>query len=209
MINGSSQSLSIAVLQSQLNEIIEELKRDVEPKFGYVDFQFYADTFVIHTPSAKIDDYPLFLNVSKNFIKNCIYKKLPIRGAISHGEVVFGHNRKIIIGSAFLESHEFCEDQDWLGLIITPSAAKELISNGLEPLRHGFINKDIPMRKLSKDSNNIYAYKFINGSTNFKSPLLKYLIEMQKQAPAECRNKYQNTIDFIEKYYPVHSADKN
>ena len=60
--------------------------------------------------------------------------------AIKKSELYYDvlHSRKIIIGSAFLESHKFCEDQDGLGLIITPSAAKELISNGLEPLLPGF-----------------------------------------------------------------------
>ena len=110
------------------------------------------------------------------------------------------------IPEAFLESHVYGEDQNWLGSILTPSATEELKKNNLEPSHHGFINRDIPMRKYSEFDERVYAYYFGNGSTNFQSPLLSPLKEMMHHSPEPVKIKYENTIKFIEKYYSVHGS---
>jgi len=206
MIEHEDQSLALKILKSKLDEVIVKLKSEIESKDECVDFQFYADTFIFYSKSEKINDYPLLVRACKNFINECIYRRLPVRGAISYGELIFGHNRKIIIGSAFLESYVYGEDQNWIGLILTPSASSQLIDHNLLPIRHGFINRDIPMRKFSIFEDKIYAYRFINGSTNYKCPLLPYLNEMLQQASQREKVKFINTIKFIEKHYTVHSS---
>ena len=130
----------------------------------------------------------------EEFYNTCIYKRLPIRGAISHGELIFGHDNKILMGKAFLESYEYGEDQNWIGLILTPSASMKLKSINLDPLRHGFINRDIPLRKFSIFDENVYAYRFIK------------LKEMLQKASGKEKVKYLNTIKFIDKHYIVHST---
>jgi len=204
MIEHEDQALEMEILKNTLDEVIEDLKNEIESKNEHVDFQFYADTFIIYSKSKEVKDYPLLVRAAKNFINKCIYNGLPVRGAISYGELILGHNRKIIIGSAFLESYAYGEDQNWIGLILTPSASSHLMKNNLLPIRHGFINRDIPMRKFSKFEDKIYAYRFINGSTNFECPLIPILEEMLKQAPEKEKVKYVNTINFIKKHYTVH-----
>jgi len=207
MIEYEDQSLAIERLKGQLDYVIVKLKSDIEPKVKQIDFQFYADTFIIYSKSKKIHDYALLIRACKNFINNCIKKRLPVRGAISYGEIIFGHNRKIIIGSAFLESYVYGEDQNWIGLILTPSASSRVIEENSSPARHGFINRDIPMRKFSIFEDKIYAYRFINnGSTNYECPLLPILNEMLQKAPQREKVKYVNTIKFIEKHYTVHTS---
>lgn len=183
MIEHKDQSLAIELLKRKLDAVIVKLKSEIESKDEHIDFQFYADTFMIYSKTEKLNDLPLLIRACKNFINKCIYKKLPVRGAISYGEMIFGHNRKIIIGSAFLESYVYGEDQNWIGLILTPSASSRLIDHNLLPTRNGFINRDIPMRKFSIFEDKVYAYRFINGSTNYECPLLPILNEMLQKAP--------------------------
>ena len=78
----------------------------------------YTDTFIIYSKATQTTGYPELVRASKNFINTCIYKRLPIRGAISHGELILGHDNKILMGKAFLESYEYGEDQNWIGLIL-------------------------------------------------------------------------------------------
>lgn len=205
IIDNDNGSLTLAILQSSINEIIDDLRRDVSEFEESVDYLFYADTFLIYSKSERVNDYPGFIRVSKNFITRCICKLIPVRGAISYGELTFGHDKKILMGRAFLESYVYGEDQNWLGLILTPSATNKLKEHDLQPIRHGFINRDIPMRKHSIFDEEIYAYFFINGSTDFQCPLLPILREMMQHSPKAEKIKYLNTIKFIERHYKVHT----
>lgn len=206
IINNDNESVKLGVLKSQIDEVIDDLKKNVANFDESVGYLFYADTFIIFSKSAKINDYPGLISVSKNFMSNCIYKRLPVRGAISFGEITVGHDKKILLGKAFSESYDYGEDQNWLGLILTPSASAELKVHNLEPTRHGFINRDIPLRKYSIFDERVYAYRFINGSTNYKCPLISPLEEMMHKAPGKDKVKYENTISFIKKHYTVHSS---
>ncbi|MBU4343975.1 MAG: hypothetical protein L6247_00875 [Desulfobacteraceae bacterium] len=204
IIEHEDQSFELELLKRKLDEVIIKLEKKIEAKSKHVKYQQYADTFIIYSKTQDVVDYGPFLRVCKDFISNCIYKRLPIRGAISYGELIFGHDKKVLIGKAFLESYVYGEDQNWIGLILTPSASTQLLSNNLNPLRHGFINQDIPMRKFSIFDDKIYAYIFINGSTSCKCPALPMLKEMYSKAPKKEKAKYKNTIKFIEKYYKKH-----
>lgn len=207
LLENESNSLVIEVLKSQFDEVLMKLQKDISTYFEQqIDYLFFADTFVIYSKSEKINEYPALIRVAKSFINLCISKRLPVRGSISYGDVVFGYDDKVLMGKAFLESHIYGEDQNWLGLILTPSASAELKKNGLDPTLHGFVNEDIPLRKLKGYSDAVYAYKFINGSTNFKCPLLSPLNDMMHRAPQKEKIKYENTIDFISKHYVAISS---
>ena len=205
-INYDDQSLLLEIFKSSIDEAITKLEKDVNHFHDVIEYISYADTFIIYSKSTETTGYPELVRASKNFINTCIYKRLPIRGAISHGELILGHDNKILMGKAFLESYEYGEDQNWIGLLLSPSASMKLKSINLDPIRHGFINHDIPLRRFSIFDKNVYAYRFINGSTNYTCPLLPVLNEMLQKAPDKEKVKYMNTIRFIEKYYTVHSS---
>ncbi len=200
-LDNNDQSLALNILKSKINDVLGSLESDIKKHKEFIDYQHYADTFIIYSINDKINDYPSLIRVSKNFILNCTNSELPVRGAISYGEVVFGHEKKIIIGKAFLEAHVYGEDQNWIGLILTPSASKQLEINGLPPCKHGFINRDIPLREKTNSKNLVFAYKFINGQTSYDCPQLVHLHEMIHFAPDDKKQKYINTIEFIKKHY--------
>jgi hypothetical protein len=104
------------------------------------------------------------------------------------------------MGKAFLESYEYGEDQNWLGLLLTSSATRKVSEYSLNPLHHSYINRDIPLRRHSIFNSDVFAYTFSEGIANFPCPLLGDLDEMLKTAPAAEKVKYENTIEFIKKY---------
>jgi hypothetical protein len=213
LIGNEKESLTVNVLKSKIEEVVDELEKSATKFNESVECLFYADTFVIYSRSEKINDYPGFIRVCKDFYYSCIYKQLPIRGAVSFGEIEVGYNKRILIGKAFLESHEYSEDQNWLGMILTPSASSKLKEHGIEPIRHGFVNCDIPLRKYPVFDERVYAFCFDRGSTNFKCPLIRPLNAMMEKAKKNKDGnseiaivKYDNTIKFIEKHYNVHKS---
>ena len=117
-----------------------------EENVGYV---FYADTFIFYSKSDENKHYPGLRHAATLFIEKCIYKGIALRGAISFGEIAVGHDNRIMIGRAFLDTHQYCEDQDWLGLILTPKASDQLKKMELDPSKHSFIYGEIPWRERS------------------------------------------------------------
>jgi hypothetical protein len=203
-INNDDSSLPIVILKETIDEILEELQKGINNFSSSIGYTYYADTFIIFSKTEDSSGYPALVRAAKNLILCCITNRLPVRGAIAYGEVSFRHDERIIIGKAALESYTYCEDQDWIGLLLTPTACQQLKSIGIEPIRHGFINKDIPLRTSKLQNESVYAYRFINGSTSYECPQLSLLQEMRDRAPEDAKKKYQSTIDFIKKYYTTH-----
>lgn len=187
------------ILTEKLADLFEVLESDIT-EHGELTFTVFSDTFVVHTPDSVGSSYGWFLRQCKNLIERSIHVRLPLRGAISSGQVFTSDNPPIIIGKPFIEAYEYCEDQNWIGLLLTPSATTAISDLGLEPLHHDFISdKSIPLKKKSVE--NVLAYRFQNGSANFKSPLLGPLEEMRHFAPVKDKKKYDKTIEFIKKHY--------
>lgn len=203
-ISNYDQTLLLEILKSSIDEVVEHLEEDIEGFEDVISYTAYADTFIIYSKKSEATGYPEIDLTSKSFLNTCVLNRLPVRGAISYGELILGHNNRTIMGKAFLESHEYGEDQNWIGLILTPTASSQLKSMSADPINNGFINRDIPLRKYSIFDEEVYAYRFSNGSTSFQCPLLPILNEMLRKAPDREKVKYINTIKFIEKHYSVH-----
>jgi hypothetical protein len=199
LAHGSNDFKTI-LSQIDIDEIIESVNAMPPLHRERIEYLFYADTFIFYSKSAQIQDYPSILSVAQRFIRKCISIKFPVRGAISFGELIFGHEKKILMGKAFLESYEYGEDQNWLGLLLAPSASKRVHEHSLNPSHHSYVNRDIPMRRHSAFSEDVYAYTFSEGTANFSCPLLGDLNEMMQAAPASERVKYENTMGFIRRY---------
>ncbi|MGP8250628.1 MAG: hypothetical protein ACLQHF_01245, partial [Terracidiphilus sp.] len=71
--------------QSKIDDILNAIE-SISPYFrANIDYLFYADTFIFYSKSDQAQDYTSMLSVAQKFIRECIYIKLPVRGAISFG----------------------------------------------------------------------------------------------------------------------------
>ena len=198
MIRQTDQDLPRQLLMSKLNDLFEALDHEVM-QHGQLEYMIFSDTIVIFAPDLEARSYGWFLLQCRILIEKSIAVRLPVRGAISVGTAFISSSPPIIIGLSFFEAHEYCEDQDWIGLLLTPSATLAIRQAGLEPLHHDFVLDDIPLRKA--DADNVLAYRFQNGRSNYESPLLIFLEEMKHFAPGKDKEKYGKTIAFIKKHY--------
>lgn len=195
------KTLWVFILQQEVNEIIHDLRIEANEFADSIDYLFYADTFVLYSKSGENRDYPGLIHAATHFMEKCIYKGTALRGAIAYGEISVSCGKRIMLGSAFLDSHQCCEDQNWLGLVLTPTASDRLIKADLNPVRHGFRLVEIPRQKCAETARSAYAYSFCRGATNFACPLLPKLREMQHFSPEKAKVKYENTIQFVKKHW--------
>jgi hypothetical protein len=206
MINQAEDEFHRIYLTSQIDDIFETLKSDIM-KNGELEFLAFSDTFVLLTKDQELASYPWFLLQCTQLINRSIEVRLPVRGAIGVGIAYTSKEPTIVLGKPFVEAYEYCEDQDWIGLLMTPTVTRRLRTGGLEPLHHDFGSDAIPLKTLSGED--VLAYRFQNGSANYSCYLLPYLQEMHQLAPAGAKGKYQRTMDFIEKHYRYIDKEKS
>jgi len=198
LIRQADQEFPRALLTCQLNDLFETLNSEVL-KHGQLEYLIFSDTIVVFAPNLDVSSYGWFLLQCTKLMDKSITIRLPLRGAISVGTAFTSISPPVVIGPSFLEAHEYCEDQDWIGLLLTPSATIAVRRAGLEPLHHDFVVDEFPLRRMSRK--NVLAYRFQNGMSNYSSPLLDVLQEMKTFAPDDDKGKYSRTIQFIEKHY--------
>lgn len=201
LVNIDVETIEAEFVQEDYEATLSHLESRCEAYSpGCLDYLWFSDTFVMFTPDDSATSYTVIQQAAKHFIEECIYSSIPIRGAISVGSLIRGHDNRSLLGKAFIDVHMFGEDQDWLGLILTPEAIRKTKSYGLDPTHHDFISSDqIPMRKCRNEG--VLAYRFQNGRANFPSPLLAYLENMKQKAGPKHYLKYERTIAFIKKHY--------
>ena len=185
-----------ALLTSKLDELIESLDSE-EKRHGKLEHLLFSDTLVLFGPTFR--SYAWFLLQCKNLIKDSIRLRLPLRGAISFGTTFSAARQRIVIGRPFLDAYNYCGDQNWVGLLLTPTAVQTLRDKGLEPLRHDFVQGPIPLRKLAADG--VVAYRFQNGQSSFDNPLIPWLEEMRHYAPEDAKSKFTLTVEHIRRHH--------
>lgn len=83
---------------------------------GIKNFQLISDTLFVGAPSS-VEGLSGLLSFSRELLSRGIEKSLPIRGAIVHGEYVFG---KLTYGRAVIAAHELEQAQNWIGITCAP-----------------------------------------------------------------------------------------
>lgn len=209
LVNDSNGDISKQILINKYKEIIEKSEKEVleinsfsENRMKHV---WFSDTFIFFTEGGEGIDYRAIITCSQFFIKNMLYINEPLRGAISYGELYADTSKNIFVGKALIEAYKEAESQNWIGLILSPSATRRTRTLNLEPIRHAFAKTEIPRKpelidKIATSPERL-AYTFCNGSSNRESPVINRLNELMKCSKSEHQIKYQNTIDHIRKYH--------
>lgn len=209
LINIDGGTIEAEFVQEDYEETLNHLQSRCEAYSpGCLDYCWISDTFIMFSPDDSAKSYTVIQQAAKHFIEKCLYSKIPIRGAVSVGTLIRSSDNRTLMGKACIDAYIHGEDQDWLGLILTPNAIKKVRSYGLEPTHHDFISSnEIPMRKYCDKE--VLAYRFQNGSSNYSSPLLPLLESMKQAAGLQHFAKYERTIAFIKKHYRYLSSSIN
>ena len=161
---------------------------------------WFSDTFIIYTRTDSLEDFAHLESAARNFFQLLITKGIPVRGCISHGKLYSQVKKNIFIGPALVEAHTYGEALDWVGFCLAPSV-EEKLKNDL-PLEQRYCYRKISEKRVLRKApvDYLYAYAFNNGAVNGKNHLKNKLETMRQASPSEVHIKYDNTLEFIEKY---------
>ena len=183
-------------------EIITSMDKDVENWRDSADVIWASDSFVFYT----FDDSPLSFTiinmVAQHFFVRQIWKRSPLRGALTSGEFYVDKNKKIYLGLGFVDAYEYAEKQNWLGLVLTPKAQEKLKKSKLsDSLANGglnFLEYNVPIAKKEAEEQ-LYAFKMTCYDCDGSNLTENCIKEMMCSAKNKyVITKYENTLNFIQ-----------
>lgn len=178
---------------------LEEFKRKPKPKDHLIERVWFSDSFILYSQGASDIDFSCIEQVSRHFFLSLIQKEIPVRGALAFGELYADKDNNILFGKALLEAYKYSENQDWIGMILTPSAMLRMEEIRLPAEERPYYAKwSIPYKKC-KDK-----YPPVLPACRIDAPgILEILDRMrQKVDPGNKKDviqKYDNTIEFCQR----------
>ena len=110
-----------------------------------IDYAYFSDTILLWSPYHPLYVRPFF-DACGNMIQESLEVGLPLRGAISIGDVLFNREKGVFLGAALIEAARLEKDQRWIGATLSPT----------------FL--------LKRPFNRVYAYHTIPYAAHFKDP---------------------------------------
>jgi hypothetical protein len=163
-----------------------------------ISYSWFSDTFIIFSRSDTAREFALLEQAGRFFFQELVRERIPVRGALSCGNLYSQLKRNVFIGEALIEAYTYGEGQDWIGFLLTPSAVQRLSEVELAAAERAFY-RPVPAEGVLKEGLNgpAYAFTFDNGRVQGRNIYLDALEEMRALAPARAVGKYKRTIAFI------------
>lgn len=184
---------------STITTALEEFERKRNPKDHLVGRVWFSDSFIFYSQGASDIGFSSIEQISRHFFLTLIQKGIPVRGTLAFGELYADRDNNILFGKGLLEAYQYAENQDWIGLILTPSAILRMEEIGLPAKGRPYYAKwSIPYKKC-KDK---YPPELPACRIN-KPDILKILDRMRQKVDPENQKevikKYDRTIEFSKK----------
>ena len=188
------ESEAVPKLISKYSQVLDECNISGER----VERMWFSDTFLMYSDRFSEIEF-----ASRSFIRNLLWRELPVRGSIAFGPVLTDINNNIIVGKPWIEAHTFGERYNWVGLVLCPSAQAELKQRSMrlsvhwKPWDAEFKANNERLKAFSAET--VIAYKIgdaerQNGINVSIGPLKKMREYAQND---DIRRKYENTLQFL------------
>ncbi|MCW8196040.1 hypothetical protein F6455_14700 [Proteobacteria bacterium 005FR1] len=163
-----------------------------------ISFSWFSDTFIIFSKSDTAHEFSLVEQAGRLFFQKLIINEIPVRGAISCGDLYSQLERNVFIGPALIDAYRYGEGQDWLGFVLAPSAIRQLGQLDLP------VNERLHYRRVTDPevmapglSGPVYAFAFNNGQVNGRNMYIKPLEAMRGTADQRNIMKYNRALQFL------------
>jgi hypothetical protein len=163
----------------------------------------WSDSFVIYSDDDSAAAFWQMEQAVRWIINEHLGWHIPIRGALSCGEVYADEEDDIHIGTALIEAYEHAENQNWVGFLLCRSATQRLVK--LKPAPSGRLNYrrwKIPWSRKRPELKPLYVYLIgASCAARGRNAHLEILRQMMSSAQSRRdRNKYREVIRFLEHY---------
>lgn len=172
---------------------------------------WFSDTFLLYSEDGTAESFAAIEMVSRWFVFALLREKIPVRGSLAIGDFYADPENGIYLGEALVEAHDWGENQDWIGYILTPSATSRLeVLNLPVNERLNYRKYEVPLKKPHPQSEDVAACVVGNWAllSGVRNPLIERLREMLKQQHDDrIVQKYLRTIAFLEKHQRMSTAN--
>lgn len=168
------------------------------PELRYV---WLSDTFLIIAPDDSSESFGQLESASRDFATTLLQYHIPLRGAVACERLFADFDERMFFGRALVEAYEYGEGQDWIGLLLCPSAARRLDASADAPrVKQYYRMVDIPWKRTPTDAP-ARLWACLMGSwihRNNQNPVLETLERMQSECSSDdARQKYKRTLAFL------------
>jgi hypothetical protein len=161
-------------------------------------YSWFSDTFIIYSGSDSYDDFQSVEHVGRRFFEELIVHKIPVRGALTCGGLYSQSKSNVFVGPALIDAYNYAENQDWLGFVLTPSAAAKLDSaDELQILSNYHPMEDECAFKKSL-LGPVHGFTFRNTGSRAQNSFVEALKDMRATAGKQHQAKYDRTLSFID-----------
>ncbi|MES2739120.1 MAG: hypothetical protein V4672_22600 [Verrucomicrobiota bacterium] len=173
----------------------------------------FSDTIIIYTESNTPRDFYAIFTAALNLFSKALYYRVPIRVGISKGIFHADKVRSMYAGPALIEAYDIGEASQWLGIVLSPSVAKDAIAQNL---RRGntslVIDWELPTKEGTIRATVANWPVALESSFKITPPLTTqqlYSVFEEYYGPfselhESVMNKYTNTVDFINEQYKLY-----
>jgi len=165
---------------------------------------WFSDTFLLYTADGTAESFAAIEMISRWFMFALISEEIPVCGSLAVGTFYADSKNGVYLGDALVEAHDWGENQDWIGYILTPSATDKLEELGLPAQqRLNYRKYEVPLKESRSQGNKIAACVLGNWVllSGVRNPLIAKLCKMKKPLEDDrVAAKYARTIDFLEKF---------
>jgi hypothetical protein len=188
-------------------------------------FKWFSDSFIFYIENDSLDSYRCIRTASILFFRDMFLKEIPMRGCLNVGQLYADEENGIFFGPALIDAHDFAENQEWIGFILSKEAREKIKDYELAGFKtdndYWFQEYNVPYKDKEKSKRyNLLVYKLNILNTEYSERLWIALNIMERKAflslPKDKRNnnintcskckriftKYRNTEDYLLSLYP-------
>lgn len=152
----------------------------------------FSDSIIIYSSDDSFDNGYAVIRMAQKILQMLIVRQLPVRGAITFGEVYIDEERGIRVGEPFTKAYILEQQQEWIGVLVSKSVVEEFP----ELFRNNNASEVIKYFVPLKCGHCEEAY-VLNWRDRFSDKILDSLSLFPKIYGDKIQIKYNNTIDFV------------
>ncbi len=164
----------------------------------------FSDSIVIFSKNDSFENFFYFLLATRWFFVGVFKKKIPLKGAIAHGEISLNKSEQIYFGQPIIDAYVMEEDVDYMGIVAHNTVDQYLskIKNKEEKDNiKGLLFESKTTLKCGKLTHtNLNWFKIIKkkGKENAESMDIVNKINLfKKTASGNARKYIDNTLDMF------------
>ena len=163
-----------------------------------------SDTFLIVALDDSEESFERLEYMSRLFAGSLLWYHIPLRGAISCDRFFADFQANMFFGRALVEAYEYGEGQDWVGMLLCPSATSRLErSSGFDRVSHYYRLTEVPWKRRPSGAPARLSTCVLGSwvHRNNENALLEPLEQMLSRCTRDdVRIKYVRTLTFLREH---------